>query len=188
MNYTDAMDLACSRSDLIRSDLEILQQFIEARKDLAGNIVELGSYRCGSTIAMAQVTDKEVYAFDLFGGIPYEPCCPAFDKFGDVDIDEIFRHTCRFPNITLVIGKHEDQVPRFAVQPLSFIFMDSDFYSSHFVGLTYFWPMLVSQGAIVFHDWLFREVQQALYDTLEGRMVTFCGQLPGSTMGAIVKK
>lgn len=186
MNYNDTMNLAAKLADTIESDLKLLQNLIEQRKDLPGCIVELGAYKCGSTIAMAQVTDKTVYSFDLFGGLPYGPQ-GAFDKFGATDFDAIVRYTCRYPNIKLVRGMHEDTVPVFPPQPITLAFFDSDFYDSHVTGLENIWPMVVEGGIVVFHDWLFDDVQRAITDTVHPSTYGFRGQLKDSNMGAIFK-
>lgn len=186
MNYSDAMKLAVSRADTGQSDLELLQRLIEERKDLEGSVVELGSFKCGSTMAMAQVTNKTVYAFDLFGGLPYGDQ-GAFNKFGNTDFEEIQSHICKFLNIRLIRGMHEDTVPKFAPQPLVLVFMDSDFYDSHRIGLSHLWPMVVPNGNVVFHDWTFDDVQRAIKDCINPKDCSYCGRLPESSMGMIQK-
>lgn len=187
MNFEDTMKLALSLADTGESDLRLLQKLVIERKDLAGDVAELGAWQCGSTIAMARVTDKKIYSFDLFGGLPYGNQ-GAFDKFGHTDFDAINRYTCRFPNIKLVRGLHEDTVPVFPPQDFAMIYMDSDFYDSHVVGLSNFWPMLVSGGIVVFHDYSFESVRNAIKDVIPPEECSFLGQLEGSLMGAAIKK
>jgi hypothetical protein len=68
------------------------------------------------------------------------------------------------------------------------VFMDSDWYESHVVGITHLWPMLVDEGIVVFHDWLFNDVRRAIKDTIDPAACSFFGQLPHSNMGMIQKK
>jgi hypothetical protein len=157
-----------TRSDCAPEQIDLLLQVVEETKNVAGDILEVGSYRCGATVAMAASNPaKNVYAFDLFGGLPY-PEHPDFRSFGETDFEEIAGVVRNFPNIVLVRGRHELTVPEFAkaAKPVSLLFMDSDFYSSHLVSLLNFWPLIPLGGAVVFHDWTFEDVQLAVKQTI----------------------
>lgn len=201
MNYQefcDAVALGKSRSDCVPSNIELLISLVGDTAHLPGNIAELGSYKCGASIAMAaaaqyygdlaSVRPKKVFAFDVFGGLPYEEN-RGFAYFRDADYEEIQRVTAPFENLILVRGKHEDTVPNFQT-PLALIFMDSDFYESHLVCLRHLAPQLLPGGVIVFHDWGFEGVQRAIEQTI-GKDADFAifdhiGSAPN--MGAIVRK
>jgi hypothetical protein len=186
MNHTDSIRLAKSLTDLIPSDIDWLVKLCEDKYHLEGCIVELGAFKGGATIAMAKTSNRQVYSFDVFGGLPYN-IHSAFDKFGNVTKEEVETNTCKFPNITLVQGLHEDTVPLFPPQPVMMVFMDSDWYDSHIVGLTNLWPMVVNEGVIVFHDWLFEDVQRAITDCIDPKDCSYFGRLPESNMGMIQK-
>lgn len=183
----NSLELAKSRSDLLASDIDLLVAAVRERNNLEGNIVELGAWKCGSTIALALGTGKLVFSFDTFGGLPYGEGQGGFEKFGNTDFAEICSTVEQFTNIILMRGKHEDTVPKFGPQKLSVIFMDSDFYSSHKVGLARLWPMLVPGGIIIFHDWKFHDVQKAIAEEIPEHERSFSGHLPDSNMGAIIK-
>lgn len=187
MTREHGITLGKKRSDCSEECIDVLIRMVEERAQLPGAIAELGAYKCGATIAMASVTDKTIYSFDTFGGLPYAGQ-NSFLKFGCTDFQEIKQTCWEFKNIVHVRGRHEDTVPQFAVQPLSLIFMDSDFHSSHVVGLRTLFPMLVSGGAIVFHDWTFHEVQQAIQEKINPDECSFIGPLQGPLMGAIIKR
>lgn len=187
MNHPDSLRLAKERSDLIPSDIDLLVRIVEDKYHLEGCIVELGAYKCGATIALAKFSGRETYSFDLFGGLPYGPQGNGLDKFGRVDLEEIRPHTDRFPNIHLVQGMHEDTVPVLPPQKIAVAFFDSDFYDSHIVGLTSIWPMVVNEGVIIFHDWLFPDVQRAIKECIDPKDCSYYGRLPESNMGMIQK-
>ena len=195
--FAAAVELGKSRSDCHSSNIDSLVQIVNSLRDVPGDIAECGSYRCGASIAMAATaelhpTGKEVYAFDLFGGLPYGDSQKGFENFAGVDFEETVDVTDPFPNLYLVQGLHETTIPKFVQgnhTPLSLIFMDSDFYESHKVCLTHLWPLLSSKGMVVFHDWSFPGVQQAIAETIPTNEIAASGTLESSpNMGYIVKK
>jgi hypothetical protein len=171
-------------------DLEHLSGMVYTTRDLPGVIVEVGSYKCGATAVLAEAAVKytnpikDVYAFDIFGGLPYENQ-ETFLSFADADFEEILEFVRPYSNIKLIRGKHEETIPNFKKE-ISLIFLDSDFYSSHFVALKNFWPLLPSKGAIVFHDWKFDDVQRAIRDSLPTDEWTW-NQFSNSNMAVIHK-
>lgn len=188
MNFEDAIVLAKSRSDCEPKNIDTLVRVVRETAELPGNIAECGSYRCGATIAMSAADPlKAVYAFDLFGGLPYGAV--GFENFADSNFEEIERTVAPF-SIILVRGKHEDVIPEFSepVFKWSMIFMDSDHYSSHQVCLSTFWPNLCSGGYVVFHDWGFEGVRKAILETIPQSEITKMGTFPDSSnMGYISK-
>lgn len=188
MNFEDAIVLAKSRSDCEPKNIDTLVRIVRETSALPGNIAECGSYRCGATIAMAAADPlKAVYAFDLFGGLPYGAV--GFENFADSNFEEIERIVAPF-SIILVRGKHEDVIPEFSepVFKWSMIFMDSDHYDSHKVCLSTFWPNLCSGGYVVFHDPSFEGIQQAIKETIPEGEVAAKGFFEDSkNMGYMVK-
>lgn len=187
-----------SRSDCSSECINNLVERIEAQahEGLPGDIFECGAWRCGATIAMAAAaeyydTGKHVYAFDTWGDLPYGPDQQGFENFGNVSYEEVLQATTPF-SITLFRGKHEETVPSFAAirktlgQEISLLFMDSDFYSSHLVCLRNFWPLIPHDGCVMFHDWSFPDVQQAIKDAVNEQEYSRY-DLPHS-MGMIVKR
>jgi predicted O-methyltransferase YrrM len=158
--FDAAVALGISRSACTDDHLKGLMLLVKQTQDVPGHIVEIGSYRCGATIAIAAAAqvcspNKRVFAFDTFSGMP---AVSEFDEhragdFGDANFSEIQEVVKPFSNINLVRGVHEETIPGFPINPLSLIFMDSDLYGSHVVALKYLWPRLSPDGIIVFHDW-----------------------------------
>jgi Macrocin-O-methyltransferase (TylF) len=192
VNFEESVALAKSRSDCHPDNIDSLIQIVNELDSVPGSIAECGCYRCGATIAMAAAApSKMVFAFDLFGGLPYGDGA-GFENFGTTDFKEILNVAGQFPNIAFFKGRHEETVPRFAAHfrsPLSLIFMDSDFYESHKVCLTQLWPILSSGGKVIFHDWVFLGVQQAIRETIPTDEIRESGIVPSSpNMGYITKK
>lgn len=157
------------RSEMTEPQLCLVMEMLDSVRDVPGEIVEIGAYKCGTSAQMAMLTPKTVYAFDIFGGYPYGQGT-AFDHLalGDEAFEEIKSVASFFPNLRLVRGMHEETIPKWAKQkiPISFLLMDSDFYPSHKVALEHLWPLVNPDGVIVFHDWTFEAVQQAVRETI----------------------
>jgi hypothetical protein len=190
LNLQEAIALGKSRSDCEPKNIDTLVRIVNETETIPGDIVECGSYRCGATIAMAAANpDKWVFAFDVFGGLPYGESQAGFDNFAKNNINEILEAIRPFENIILIRGRHEETVPDCKLKSISLLFMDSDFYESHAVCLSHFWPLLSSGGVIVFHDWSFPGVQKAVAEFIPADACQFIGTLADSpNMGCIVKK
>lgn len=172
MNTTvfDGIALGKSRADTSASDIDLIISLLRECHFVPGIICEVGSYRCGVSICMAAVNpDRHVYAFDVFGGKPYEQQT-SFQNFANADFDEIRKAIEPLENLHLVRGQHEMTIPRFPKgSPIAFLYMDSDFYSSHRIALDVFGPRISPGGCIVFHDYAFAEVKKAIADSLDPR-------------------
>jgi hypothetical protein len=195
--FQEAILLGKSRSDCSSGCIDLLVEVVATHKraGIAGDIAECGSYRCGATIAMAAAVDyheagKRVFAFDTWCGLPYGPEQQGFENFADVNFTEVCDAVERF-EIDLIRGRHEDTVPPFAAysktigRKFSLLFMDSDFYDSHLTCLRSFWPLITRRGGVVFHDWTFQGVQQAIEDAVDEKEYNRY-DLPNN-MGMIVK-
>tara|TARA_R100001082_G_scaffold100801_1_gene70087 strand:+ start:28 stop:825 length:798 start_codon:yes stop_codon:yes gene_type:complete len=123
----------------------VLEQGIVQENDNDGDLwIEFGTFDGRSINPIAEYTDKIVYGFDSFIGLPEDWVCrgiPArvFDLGAD---DENFRfHGVKFdleklrvvPNVSFIPGWFDDTLPKFIKEhnnPISFIHLDSDIYSS----------------------------------------------------------
>lgn len=176
------------RSDMSEPQLDLVMEMLAAVEHVPGVIVEIGSWKCGTSGVIASMTQKNVYAFDLFGGLPYGSGT-LFDHFGEVEFERIKENVKCFPHLHLVRGRHEETVPKWAEgkSPISLLIMDSDHYSSHVVSMKHLWPLLSQDGVIIFHDWHFVEVQQAVQETLNVDDVLFLSGRDLHGMGILRK-
>jgi O-methyltransferase len=160
MSSQDIVKLGLSRSACRPEQLKSLAELVYQLRNIPGDIVEIGSYKCGSTLILgAQSEDcspaKKVFAFDTFSE---RPEASAFDSktlpsFAS-NFEEAKNVTSVLPAIELVQGLHEDTIPKFAHRPVSLLFLDSDMYTSHVVALKHFWPDISPGGFLVFHDFV----------------------------------
>jgi hypothetical protein len=177
------------KSDLSLDQMNVLMEMMEQVRGISGDILEIGSWRCGTSATLAGFfQDRTIYAFDLFGGMPYGITGAPWDYFDGTDWEEIQKTAEHFENLKLIRGLHEETIPKFAEagRPIALLFMDSDHYSSHKVSLEKLVPLIPSGGIIVFHDWTFEDVQRAAEETLNRKdWAQFAGDLYG--MGALRK-
>jgi hypothetical protein len=157
------------QSDANQNQLDLIFEMMREVREVPGDVVEIGSWKCGTSGAIAATWPlRTVWAFDLFGGLPYGMEGPPWDYFANTKWEEIQETAANFPNLKLVRGLHEETVPEFAKkqQPIALLFMDSDHYSTHKVSLEHLGPLVSREGVILFHDWCFQEVQQAISETI----------------------
>jgi cephalosporin hydroxylase len=162
----EGVEYGRSRADTAPAQLDLLLEFVRETEEIPGDIVEVGSWKCGCSIAMAASTRRKVYAFDTFGGLPYGNG-HGFENFSGTSYYEIRTATAPYINLQLVRGMHELTIPKHPKSPISLIYLDSDHYSSHHVTLKTLAPLVSPGGMIVFHDWTFPEVQKAVHAALD---------------------
>jgi len=159
--FTDLFNLGESRSSCATTQLKELIELVNHARNVPGDIVEIGSYKCGSTIILAAASEicsphKKVFAFDTFKGAPSISVADSdtIGEFDDVNFSEVKNVTSMIPSIELIQGLHEETIPKFQHRPISFLFLDSDLYTSHLTALHHFWPDISENSPIIFHDFI----------------------------------
>lgn len=90
-------------------------------QDKSGDIIEFGSYRCGTAFFLAKIAQElgyqgKIYAIDTFEGIPYADQALDFHLKGDFKINSFEALTDRIDqlglnNLILVKGLFEEKLP-----------------------------------------------------------------------------
>ena len=146
--------------------LTFLLECIRLTEKLDGNIIELGSYKCGTSIILAKFLEhinskKKIFACDTFDGIPeddeFVEETDVTGLFGDTSFDFVSKQIERFgvkKNIELVKGKFQDVFDeRLKNEKFSLVFMDCDIYSSAKYSIEFTYPRLAENGFMIFHDY-----------------------------------
>lgn len=146
-----------------------LMALVRSVESIPGDIIECGSYRGGTAMAMALATTKQVYAFDTFAGMTavnalYDQHKPG--DFGDVNFDEVAAATKPFANLSLVKGEFATTLPQFlANRPsghtISALFLDCDLYESYKLALETFWHRVAPGGICILEDYGVTDCQGA---------------------------
>jgi hypothetical protein len=146
--------------------LTFLLECIRQTEELDGNIIELGSYKCGTTIMLAKFLEqikskKKIFACDTFDGMPeddeFVEETIAAGLFGDTSFDFVSKQIQRFgvqKNIELIKGKFQDVFDeKLKNEKFSLVFMDCDIYSSAKYSIEFSYPKLADKGFMIFHDY-----------------------------------
>jgi len=144
--YLQKLDELNNIPDLNQKALHyVLEQGLVHEVDEEEDIwLEFGTFDGRSINPIAEYTDKMVYGFDSFTGLPEDWSCrniPAgtFDLGGDDPSYEFYGVKFNIndlrvvPNVTFIKGWFEDTLPKFMEEhnkPISFMHVDSDIYSS----------------------------------------------------------
>jgi len=129
-----------------------------------GDIIELGTYKGGSTVMLARLlkrigSNKEIFACDTFSGFPYDDLygAPKEGEYADTSIQYVEQKYRRFrvsDKIHLIQGRFQDVLEEQLGDNLySYAFIDCDMYQSTKHALNYTLPRMVDGGLIVFHDY-----------------------------------
>lgn len=107
-----------------------LLEFAFSKADVSNGrlICEFGVYRAKSLNHLASLTDRQVFGFDAFQGLPSGQS--DHWKKGDFHVDGLPKVR---PNVSLVNGWFDETLPDFLSQhpePVGFVHVDSDLYSS----------------------------------------------------------
>jgi O-methyltransferase len=166
---------------------ERVQALVEAvryviRNEIGGAFVECGVYMGGSMMAVAmtllklQVTDRNLYLFDTFEGMPRPGAedvnfqgRPAIKYFMTQRIDDsssrwanapldVVREAMRLTgysenNIHFIKGLVEDTVPAKAPEKIALLRLDTDWYKSTKHEMEYLFPRVSSAGAVIIDDY-----------------------------------
>jgi O-methyltransferase len=122
-----------------------------------GLFAELGVYKGGSLKFVAEKHPERLcLGFDTFSGLPkshwsdkeiHQP-----GEFGDTSLEEVEKHI-GLDNVKLVKGVFPRSAAEFEKEKFALVHCDFDFEKGIKACLDFFWPKLVSGGAIVFDDY-----------------------------------
>lgn len=152
MDFSEAMTKA---KGLAIASVWHLAAIAKETADVPGDIVECGTYKGGSTIALAATCpEKVVYAFDTFAGMP-ETGEHDEHKQGDFAVfpQEVVENLSEFPNIVMIRGEYKDSLPAFKARSISLLLLDCDLYESYKTCLEHLWPMVSSGGWVILEDY-----------------------------------
>ena len=123
---------------------------------LDGLFLEFGVYKGQSINFIAKSNlDKTIFGFDGWWGLPEEWTTDKITHpVGYLSVGGKLPKV--YPNVTLVSGMFEDTLPAFVGkhhEPVAFVHIDCDLYSSTKTILTHLSPLLVAGSIVVFDEW-----------------------------------
>lgn len=130
-----------------------------------GNIIELGTYKGGSTVMIARLLNiinsrRHLYACDTFQGLPYDDKFTANTKvrgvFSDTNasyVSKKFRDFKINERVEIIQGLFEQTLSKLDEKVFSLAFIDCDLYDSTKYCLNYLKTRMAEGGIIVIHDY-----------------------------------
>lgn len=147
-------------------DMGNLLKFAKETENLSGDILELGTYKGGTTVMLARFLKKiqskrKIFSCDAFVGLPsddkFSYTKDAKGTFSDTNSDLVLKKFQKFnveDKITLIEGLFENTLyQKLSKQKFSLVFVDCDLYDSTKVSLEFVFPRLMKGGIIMFDDY-----------------------------------
>lgn len=147
-------------------DMGNLLTFVKNTENLNGDILELGTYKGGTTVMMANFLKKiksqrKIFSCDAFIGLPFEDRFSEQKNvkgmFGDANFDKVLQKFQTFnvdDKIDLIKGLFEETLDKkLSKQKFSFVLLDCDIYDSAKYCLEFVYPRLEKGGIIMFDDY-----------------------------------
>ena len=160
--------------------MQALYESVKQVADIEGDIVETGVCKGGSSMLMAMtlkslgVTDKKIYMYDTYDGMP-EPGLidnktnhhgKGIDKWHRTNrgldwnfatletVQENVKKThYPYDKFVFIKGIVEDTIPKTIPEKISILRLDTDFYSSTIHTLRHLFPRVVKGGYIITDDY-----------------------------------
>jgi len=145
-------------------DIGNLLKFVKETENFSGDILELGTYKGGTTVMLARFLKKigskrKIFSCDAFIGLPtddkFSHTKNAKGKYSDCDPDSVLRKFQKFgvdDEIILIEGLFEKTLyEKLAEQKFSLVFVDCDLYDTTKFCLDFVFPRL-SEGRIIMFD------------------------------------
>lgn len=148
--------------------------------EIAGDLAELGVYRGGSALVLADLPHgKLLHLFDTFTGLPNTEH-PSHNPTGH-DLSK-GRFACPESEVRLLLGNrhvafHPGFFPESALGlealKFSFIHVDCDIYQSATAAIDWFWPRLEPGGIMFFDDYgcEFTGVTEAVHESFQASTI-----------------
>ena len=133
----------------------LLALCLMARDAPPGDLLEVGVYKGGSAVKLAEVARdqcRRLWLFDTFTGIPERTdgldTCQIGD-FGDTNVEEV---RARVPDALIVVGEASETLPATDTGPLAFAHLDCDQYATYRACIVELSPRMVRGGIMWFDD------------------------------------
>ena len=135
-----------------------LYDLIKRHSDIEGEVAEVGVWRGGSAIMLADLLpNKDVFIFDTFEGLPYnhkQDNHHVKNDFNDVDYNEVKETLLAWPNIKIYKGIFPDENSEvIADKKFSIVHIDTDMYKAYLDCFEFFYDKMTVGGIILLDDY-----------------------------------
>lgn len=190
------LKLAEGISAITPDRLANMAKYVEQTKHLPGEIAELGVYRGGSAIVIAEIAPhKMLHLFDTFEGLPYsenldyDPEGHAKKGMFACSADAVLEFM-RGRHVTFHVGLFDDRKVRVKDLCFSFVHVDCDLGDTAKQAIEWFWPRMVDGGVMFFDDYgcEFTGVTNAVNQAFKPEKIELQYDMYGNRIGAAVEK
>ncbi len=151
------------RHTLVSEDrLAPLYQLSRQARKVNGDLAEIGVYRGGTALLMAEALQgsiQQLHLFDTFCGMPDSD--PAIDMhrsgdFADTSVKAVSALLGEYKNVQLHPGLFPETLPEhWSYKVFSLVHVDVDIYASALACCQFFYPRLSPGGVMIFDDYGF---------------------------------
>jgi len=144
------------------SNLPIRIRFLEEKISeillLPGSVAEVGVFRGKSAKFLAEsLPDRTIHLFDTFTGMPdiiTEIDGNHWGVFSRTSLKAVKKLLSGFDNVRLHPGVFPDSAEEISSEEFCLVHIDVDLYKSTFDACEFFYPRMVTDGILVFNDYL----------------------------------
>lgn len=135
-----------------------IEEYVKQTENLQGAICEVGVYRGGTALLIRRTTNKNLYLFDTFEGMPKVDSDKDLHHTGDFadTSEEHVRNLLGTSNYLIFTGIYKgrfpETIPFNGDMKFSFVHIDVDIYQSVKDCLEYFYARMVKGGIICLDD------------------------------------
>jgi len=151
--------------------LETLNELRLFCKHLQGNVVEMGCYKGGSGLLLADYSKQPTFLFDSFQGLPeltkedtWEKKIKTSKEKYKADLQEVKKITQHNANISIIPGWFEDTLPKNIIKDIALLHLDADLYQPTLYCLRQLYDHIKPGGYILVDDYHLEGCRSALYD------------------------
>jgi len=161
-NFAALRDKVRKHTLVSEDRLALLYQLSRQARQVSGDLAEIGVYRGGTALLMAEAlqgSTRQLHLFDTFCGMPSSD--PAIDlhrsgDFADTSAEAVSALLSDFSNVHLYPGLFPDTLPGdWSNKFFSLVHVDVDIYDSALACCQFFHPRLRPGGVMIFDDYGF---------------------------------
>jgi O-methyltransferase len=137
---------------------QILTTVKAVAEKVAGELAEVGVYRCGSARLICEAKGaRELHLFDTFAGLPSPGQNDAGVAFWlgqfAASLEAAQMYLRAFPNVHFYKGLFPSTAEPIRDKKFCFIHLDVDLYEATRAGLEFFYPRMTPGGVLMCHDY-----------------------------------
>ena len=147
-----------SETEMLLADQEayLIYTTVKKLEKIEGDIAEVGVYKGGSAKLIREATQKPLYLFDTFEGLPeISEYDSEQNKKGiySASLEEVKDYLKDYKNIHFYKGIFPETTSYVEDKKFSFVHLDVDIYQSTLDSLKFFYPRIVKGGVVISHDY-----------------------------------